>query len=99
LRAAAASAHDAAPDLSPESEYLLVYSSSSFADERVCARAKLLRLNNTSNSIRSSGGWCITTEVDLLHPPTKDTSHSDVTCIIGVQVGRGLQLRDAQRPL
>jgi hypothetical protein len=57
---------------------LLVYASSSFADERVCLRAKLLQLHGGD-----SDGWSISKEADLLHPPSKDTPHFDVTCIIG----------------
>jgi hypothetical protein len=71
--AAAAAAADARPAL------LLVYASSSFADERVCLRAKLLQLRDDDGG----SSWSISTETDLLHPPSKDTPHYDVTCIVG----------------
>ena len=61
---------------------LLVYASSSFADERVCLRAKLLQLRDDDGG----SSWSISTETDLLHPPSKDTPHYDVTCIAGHKV-------------
>ena len=71
-----------------ECQLLLVYASSTFADERVSCRAKLLRLrgNDSGGNSSSSSSWCFTTEVDLLHPPSKDTPHFDVTCIAGCRV-------------
>ncbi len=65
-----------------ECQLLLVYASSSFADERVCARAKLLTLWGDS----SGGSWDMSREADLLHPPAADTPHFNVTCITGHMV-------------
>ncbi len=68
---------------SAHSQLLLAYASSSFADEHVCLRAKLLQLQYNDGD----SSWCISTEADLLHPPSKDSPHFDVTCIIGHKVG------------
>ncbi len=62
-----------------DSPLLLVYASSSFADERVCLRAKMLQLHIGD----CEGSWNISTEADLLLPPSKDNQHFDITCIIG----------------
>jgi hypothetical protein len=81
---------DADADAAAACQLLLVYASSTFADERVSCRAKLLQLhgNGGYDSSSSSSSWRITTEADLLHPPSKDTPHFDVTCIAGCRVRR-----------
>lgn len=71
-----------------ESQLVLVYASSSFADERVCLRAKLLTLHGESGT----SSWEMHTEVDLLHPPSACTARFDVTCIVGLKVLRFLCL-------
>ena len=79
---------DADADAAAACQLLLVYASSTFADERVSCRAKLLQLHGNGSYDSSSSSWRITTEVDLLHPPSKDTPHFDVTCIAGCRVRR-----------
>ncbi len=71
-----------------ESQLVLVYASSSFADERVCLRAKLLTLHGESGT----SSWEMHTEVDLLHPPSACIARFDVTCIVGHKVLRFLSL-------
>lgn len=82
------SSKSADADAAAACQLLLVYASSTFADERVSCRAKLLQLHGSGSNDSSSSSWRITTEADLLHPPSKDTPHFDVTCIAGCRVRR-----------
>jgi hypothetical protein len=73
---------------SDECPLVLLYASSSFADERVCVRAKLLTLHGERKGETGTSVWHMHTEVDLLHPPSACIARFDVTCIVGHKVLR-----------
>lgn len=75
-------------DASVECHLVLLYASSSFADELVCLRAKLLTLHGETKGEIGSSSWEMHTEVDLLHPPSACIARFDVTCIVGHEVLR-----------